>query len=141
MSNPAILLVEDNEDDVFLFRRALKAAAIINPVFSAEDGQVALDYLSGVGRFADRSKSPIPTAIFLDLKLPLKSGFAVLGWIREQPNLCAIPVVILSSSDEPSDKEKAFTLGASAYQVKPPTPTKLLDLAKKLKWDWLRFAS
>ncbi len=141
MNEPAILLVEDNEDDVFLFRRAVKAAAIMNPVFVAEDGQEALDYLSGVGRFEDRSKSPVPAAIFLDLKLPIKSGFAVLGWLRDQANLHAIPVVILSSSSEPADTQEAFRLGANAYEVKPPTPAMLLDLANKLKWDWLRFNS
>src|ERR1044071_3188667 len=102
MNTPVILLVEDNEDDVFLFRRALKAVAISNPVFVAEDGQSALDYLSGTGRFAG---SPIPAVIFLDLKLPIKSGFAVLSWIRDHPNLCSLPVVILSSSDEPADRQ------------------------------------
>lgn len=141
MSIPAILLVEDNEDDVFLFRRALKTAGILNPVSVAEDGQAALDYLAGVDRFADRGKYPIPTAVFLDLKLPIKNGFAVLSWIRNHPDFLNTPVVILSSSSEPYDQQEAFRRGATAYQVKPPTPPRLVDLAKQLKWDWLSFNS
>jgi CheY-like chemotaxis protein len=137
MNNPAILLVEDNEDDVFLFRRALKAASIVNPVFVAEDGQMAIDYLAGVDRFADRNHYPDPAAVFLDLKLPIKNGFAVLSWVREQSDLLHVPVVILSSSSEPGDQQEAFKLGATAYQVKPPSPARLLGLAKELKWDWL----
>ncbi len=141
MNSPVILLVEDNEDDVFLFKRALKGTGILNPIFVADNGQIAIDYLSGVGQFADRAKYPIPAAIFLDLKLPIKSGFAVLGWVREQERLRLIPLVVLSSSSEPTDRNEAMRLGAHAYQVKPPTPSKLRDLAKALEWDWLRVAS
>ena len=141
MSTGVILLVEDNEDDVFFFRRALKAAGINNPMFVADDGQMAVDYLEGVDRFADRNSYPSPTAIFLDLKLPIKSGFAVLHWVRQHPSLFTVPVVILSSSNEPTDKQEAFRLGATAYQVKPPTPASFLGLAKELQWDWLTFNS
>src|SRR5215203_3421143 len=80
----AILLVEDSEDDVFLMKRALKNAGITNRLCVVEDGQQAVDYLSGVGEFADRSTHPIPSVVFLDLKLPLKGGLEVLGWIRRQ---------------------------------------------------------
>ncbi len=138
MNDPAILLVEDNEDDVFIFRRAVKAAGILNPVFVAEDGQEAIDFLSGVGPFADRCKFPVPAAIFLDLKLPIKSGFAVLAWFRDQPSFRLTPMVVLSSSSEPADTREAIRLGANAYQVKPPTPAMLRDLAKQLNWAWLR---
>ena len=141
MNSPAILLVEDNEDDVFLFKRALKGAGIVNPVLVAEDGQIAIDFLSGVGPFADRAKYPIPAAIFLDLKLPIKSGFAVLSWLREQERLRLIPLVVLSSSSEPTDRDESVRLGANAYQVKPPTSLKLRDLAKNLQWDWLNFGN
>ncbi len=141
MNEPAILLVEDNEDDVFLFRRAVKAAAITNPIFVVQDGQEALDYLAGVGQFGDRSKFPTPAAIFLDLKLPIKTGFAVLRWLRDQPCFRITPVVILSSSSEPTDIQEAERLGANSHRVKPPSSAMLLDVAKKLKWDWLRFQS
>jgi CheY-like chemotaxis protein len=78
-----ILLVDDNEDDVLLMKRALKDAGVQNPVFVAEDGQQAIDYLSGTGPYADRGSFPLPWIAFLDLKLPLKTGHEVLAWIRQ----------------------------------------------------------
>ena len=135
----AILLVEDNEDDVFLMQRALKAAAITNPLHIVEDGQLAIDYLSGNGPYSDRTKHPIPDIVFLDLKLPMKGGFEVLEWIRNNPALEKLVVVVLTSSNEPSDLKRAYGLGANSYVVKPPTATQLLDLAKAFKWYWLEF--
>jgi CheY-like chemotaxis protein len=134
-----ILLVEDNEDDVFLMKRALKSAGIINPLSVAEDGQQAIDYLAGAGSFGDRVAHPIPAIVFLDLKLPLKRGLDVLAWIREQPTLEGMVVVVLTSSSEPSDLKEAYRLGANSYVVKPPTAGQLLDLAKAFKWYWLEF--
>ena len=135
----AILLVEDNEDDVFLMKRALKNAGIVNRLCLAEDGQQAIDYLSGNGEFADRSAHPIPSIVFLDLKLPLKGGLDVLAWIRKQASLENMVVVVLTSSSEPSDLKEAYRLGANSYVVKPPTAGQLLDLAKAYKWYWLEF--
>src|SRR4051812_28005161 len=96
-----ILLVEDNEDDVFLMTRALKAAGIANPLQIVEDGQQAIDYLKGAGRFADRNTYPMPAIVFLDLKLPIMMGLEVLEWIRGEPGLSDIVVVVLTSSNEP----------------------------------------
>ena len=81
----AILLVEDNEDDVFLMERALEGARIVNRLLIVEDGQEAIDYLSGEGKFANREEYPIPALVFLDLKLPVKKGLEVLAWIRGRP--------------------------------------------------------
>jgi CheY-like chemotaxis protein len=135
----AILLVEDNEDDVFLMQRALKEAAISNPLRIVEDGQEAVDYLSGAAKFSDRSRYPLPAIIFLDLKLPLKSGHEVLTWIRSQPPFQSTVVVVLTSSDEPTDVARAYQIGANSYLVKPPTAEQLLDMAKSFKWYWLEF--
>jgi CheY-like chemotaxis protein len=135
----AILLVEDNEDDVFLMKRAMKSAGIVNPLFVAEDGQQAVDYLSGAGEYADRSAHPVPAIVFLDLKLPLKGGLDVLGWIRRQGELESLVVVVLTSSSEPSDLKEAYRLGANSYVVKPPTAAQLLEMAKAFKWYWLEF--
>jgi CheY-like chemotaxis protein len=135
----AILLVEDNEDDIFLMKRALKNARIINPLVTVEDGQQAVEYLSGAGRFANRERYPFPAIVFLDLKLPLKNGLDVLAWIREQPDLGNLVVIVLTSSNEPSDLKKAYALGANSYLVKPPTADQLLELAKAFKWYWLEF--
>ncbi|HYE29861.1 MAG TPA: response regulator [Methylomirabilota bacterium] len=138
-TSAAILLVEDNEDDVFLMRRALKSAGIINPLIVAEDGQQAIDYLAGAGEFADRATHPLPAIVFLDLKLPFIRGHDVLSWIRQQPHLENLVVVILTSSNEPKDLKEAYRLGANSYVVKPPTSEQLLDLAKAFRWYWLRF--
>ena len=135
----AILLVEDNEDDVFLMQRALKGAKISNPLYVVEDGREAVDYLSGAAKYADRAAYPIPSIVFLDLKLPMLRGHQVLAWIRSQPQLENVVVVVLTSSNEPTDLKEAYRLGANSYVVKPPTAEQLLDLAKAFKWYWLHF--
>jgi len=134
-----ILLVEDNEDDVFLMKRALKLAGIVNPVHIVEDGQEAVNYLSGQGIYADRISYPLPSVIFLDLKLPILLGLDVLSWIRDQEEFAATVVVVLTSSNEPSDLKKAYRLGANSYVVKPPTADQLLEMTKAFKWYWLEF--
>jgi len=134
-----ILLVEDNEDDVFLMRRALKEASVQPPLQVVEDGQQAIDYLCGTGQYADRALYPLPLVVFLDLKLPLRSGHEVLQWIRAQPLFESLVVVVLTSSDEPKDVSRCYQLGANSYIVKPPTSEQLNDLAKAFKWYWLEY--
>ena len=135
----AILLVEDNEDDVFLMKRALKAARVTNPLYVVEDGQEAVDYLGGAGKFANRESYPLPAVVFLDLKLPLISGHDVLAWIRRQNALESLVVIVLTSSNEASDLSRSYALGANSYLVKPPTPEQLEELAKAFKWYWLEY--
>ena len=134
----AILLVEDNEDDVFLMKHALNGAGVTNPVVVVETGQQAVDYLAGAGRFQDRSKYPMPVIVFLDLKLPLMSGHEVLAWIRSQRQLESLNVVVLTSSNEPSDVRRSYSLGANSYLVKPLSAQQLVDLSKAFKWSWLQ---
>jgi CheY-like chemotaxis protein len=122
-----ILLVEDNEDDVFFMKRALKDAKVGFPVQILEDGQQALDYLSGKGPYSDRALHPLPHLMFLDLKLPYVEGFEVLAWMRDNPSLKDMPVAILTSSAEDSDQERAKELNAKTYLVKPPTAKMILD--------------
>ncbi len=138
-TNSAILLIEDNEDDVFLMRRALQGARVANPLHVVEDGQEAVDYLGGAGKFADRDMYPLPAVAFLDLKLPYLSGHDVLAWIRKQKELEALVVIVLTSSNEASDLSRCYALGANSYLVKPPTPEQLEDLAKAFKWYWLEY--
>lgn len=138
-TNRALLLVEDNEDDVFLMKRALKGARVVNPLFVVEDGQEAVDYLGGSGKFADRDQYPLPAVVFLDLKLPFISGHDVLAWIRRQRELESLVVIVLTSSNEPSDLNRCYALGANSYVVKPPTPEQLEELAKAFKWYWLEY--
>ena len=117
-----ILLVEDNEDDVFLMERAMRQAGISLPMQLAENGREALDYLKGAGKFTDRMAFPVPLVIFLDLKLPYVHGFEVLRWLKQESALGHIPVAVLSSSLEESDRLTADKLGAKAFLVKPPSP-------------------
>jgi len=138
-TNRALLLVEDNEDDVFLMKRALKGARVINPLHVVEDGQEAVDYLAGAGKFADRSEYPLPAVVFLDLKLPYISGHDVLAWIRRRKELESLVVIVLTSSNEASDLSRCYALGANSYVVKPPTPDQLEELAKAFKWYWLEY--
>lgn len=134
-----LLLVEDNEDDAFLMRRSFKAAGIDQPFYVAEDGQQAIDYLAGRGQYSDRSQYPMPSFVFLDLKLPFKSGHEVLAWIKNQRELSEIIVVVMTSSNQPSDLEEAYRLGANSYVVKPPATEQLVSYAEAFKRYWIDF--
>jgi CheY-like chemotaxis protein len=137
MYNCPLLLVEDEENDIFLFKRVLAKEQITNPLHVAEDGQQAIDYLAGVGQFADRAQFPLPGLVLLDLKLPVKTGLQVLEWIREQPGLETLLVIILTSSSEQSDVDSAYRLGANSFLVKPNGHNELRDLVKVLRAYWL----
>lgn len=131
-SGMAILLAEDNEDDVFLFRRTLKQAGIEARLRILEDGQQVIDYLSGVGQYADRTAFPLPTVLFLDLKMPYKSGLDVLRWIRARTFEVEPVVLILTSSAESRDVQEAQRLGVRAYFLKPLKPEvlkRIIELA------------
>ena len=135
--NATILLVEDEPSDVFLIKRAMKGAQIPNPLQVAQNGQEAINYLSGTGEFSDRSRFPIPSIIFLDLKLPYKNGFEVLEWIRSQAHLDQTLVMVLTSSSEERDISQCYKLGARTFLVKPPNPEMLLKLMLSLKDFWV----
>jgi len=137
--NQALLLVEDNEHDVFLMKRALSQAEIRNPLFVVSDGQQAVDYLAGNGDFNDREMYPFPALVLLDLKLPFRSGHEVLAWIRNEAELNELVVVVLTSSDEPADVNQTYKLETNSYLVKPPSLGQLRDLAKSFKWYWLQY--
>src|ERR1700691_1153119 len=131
-----ILLVEDEEGDVFFMRQALKKADVLNPLQVASDGQEAIDYFKAAGKFANREEFPLPYLVLLDLKLPRVMGLDVLKWIRQQPEVAAI-VVILSASQEETDIATAYRLGANGYLVKPHDLNHLTDMAKSIKDFWL----
>ena len=116
-----ILLVEDNEDDIFLMRRIFQKEKIAALLQVVTDGKQAVQYLEGTEVYADRTRFPIPQMVFLDLKLPYLNGFDVLARVRETPELSTLPVAILSSSLEDKDRDTAQSFGVP-YFVKPPTP-------------------
>lgn len=127
-----VLVVEDNDDDVFILRRAFKDAQFTNPIHIVTDGEEAVDFLAGVGKFANRSQYPFPILVLLDLKLPLKSGLEVLEWIKEQPFRSELNVIVLTSSAEERDITKAYHLGARSYLTKPPTAETLREVMTAL---------
>jgi len=114
-----ILLVEDNRMDVELTLDAFKEAKLLNTIHVAPNGQDALDYLFGRGKYADRNTYPLPSLILLDLKLPGIDGFEVLRQIKLTPVLKRLPVVILTSSREEGDRALSYDIGANSYLVKP----------------------
>src|SRR6185436_2235354 len=128
MKADLILIAEDNEDHVILLRRALQKGALLNPIFVVNDGEETVAYLKGEGKYADRYEYPLPALLLLDLKMPKKNGFEVLEWIRQQPGLRRLRVVVLTTSDSPDDIDRAYELGANAFMVKPLERQQFLEL-------------
>ncbi len=131
-----ILLVEDDDNDVFIMKYALEQAGVANPLQVVTDGQMALDYLAGAGKYADQNKFPQPFIVFLDLKLPYVHGFEVLSWMSKQEALKSVPVIALTGSDLENDRQQAYALGARSYLVKPPTADKLIGIFDSLASHW-----
>jgi CheY-like chemotaxis protein len=136
----AILMAEDDENDVFFLERAFKQAQIVNPVNRVKDGEEAIAYLAGEGIYTDRGKYPLPYLMLLDLKMPRKGGFEVIQWVREQPGLKRLPLVVLTSSKEDPDINRAYELGANTYLVKPVKFEGLVEMMKTLNLYWLILA-
>ncbi len=137
MTPRPLLVVEDNPDDVFFLKRVLKAKGVSLPIVVTVDGRHAISYLSGKAEFADRNVHPLPLLVLLDLQLPYFTGLQVLEWIREQPLLRRIPVIIFSSSSQPSDINTAYDLGANSYLVKPTDVAELGRIVDGVRSYWL----
>lgn len=138
-NKPSILLVEDNAFDVQLIESALlRTPGQIN-LIRVEDGDEAVDYLAGVAPFDDREKYPIPVTMLLDIKLPKRSGFEVLQWLRSQDGpIKRLPTLMLTSSKHQVDINLAFERGANAYLTKPDSLRELTNLLGELKNFWLK---
>jgi CheY-like chemotaxis protein len=137
LDNVPILLAEDDENDVALMTRAFERAAVPNPLFFVDNGQEAVDYLSGKGKYADRDKFPMPRLLFLDLKMPWMDGFDVLQWLRGQPQFNTLPVVVLTSSKLQTDIDKSRELGVYDYRVKPQSFNDLVRMLDDIRSCWL----
>lgn len=136
--NATVLLVEDDDNDIVLMQRAIYRAGVAVDLHFVRDGEQAIMYLAGNGPYADQERHPLPILIFLDLKLPRRSGHEVLKWVRAQKVLKRIPVIILTSSMEPEDINKAYDLGANSCLYKPVTFEPLADAMKALETYWIR---
>jgi len=132
-----ILLVEDQENDIQLIRRAFDKAQLPNPLQVVRDGEEAIAYLSGEKQSANRAEFPLPRLILLDLKLPGTNGFDVLKWIRAQPGLRSLIVVVLTSSDHIREVNEAYNLGANSFMVKPMDFENIVELSKLLRDYWI----
>lgn len=132
-----LLLVEDDTNDVLLIQRAFRRANVHLPITIVKDGDEAVNYLKGHGQYEDRIQYPIPTLILLDLKLPRRSGLEVLEWLRAQPVLRRIPVVVLTSSKENVDIDSAYEIGVNSYLVKPVTFASLEAMIAALNEYWV----
>ncbi len=132
-----VLLAEDNSTDALMVQRAFRKANLTTPVQVVEDGDKAVAYLAGEGPYADREKHPAPVLLLLDLKLPRRSGMEVLQWLRQQPILKRLPVIVLTSSRDTTDVSQAYDLGVNSYLVKPAEFNPLLEMLKTLGLYWL----
>jgi two-component system response regulator len=137
MRSGTILLVEDNPDDEMLALRALKKTETKNSVIVARDGQEALDYVFGTGKFNGRDPNETPQVIFLDIQLPKLNGLEVLKNIRNDQRTSLIPIVLLTSSDEERDMVDGYKLGANSYINKPVDFDEFIEQVKVLGRYWL----
>ena len=134
----AILVVDDDPNEVFLLQRAFQKASVNVPLQVARDGQEAIDYLKREGPFSDRDRFPEPALMLLDLKMPRRNGFEVLEWLRGQPDWKRLIVVVLTSSNLAADVNRAYDLGTNSYLVKPGDFERLIELVKTLNNYWRR---
>src|ERR1041384_6053303 len=129
-SQPSILVADDDANDVFFLRRAFQKAGLGCPILDVPDGEKAINYLAGSDGFSDRTQFPVPSLLFLDLKMPKVSGFEVLEWLQKHNGLGSMKVVVLSSSNLPSDMQKPRSLGAHDYRVKPADIDDMIAMVK-----------
>ena len=132
-----ILLVDDSENDLALMRIAFKKAGFNSPLQEVHNGEEAIAYLKGDGPYSDRDKFPLLTVMLLDLNMPMKNGFDVLTWVRSQPALKRLSIIVLSASMRIEDVERTYDLGAHSFLVKPTDLNELVNMLRVLR-DWLQ---
>jgi CheY-like chemotaxis protein len=120
-----------------MMERAFEKTAVSIPLRCVSDGKQAIAYLSGSEPYVDREQYPAPILVLLDLSMPGKHGHQVLQWIRSQPALARLPVIVLTSSNQESDVHRAYLLGANGYVIKPGDPDDLIRIVNSIKRDWI----
>jgi DNA-binding response OmpR family regulator len=131
-----VLLVDDSRDDALLLELELKRAGLTNPCHWLDNGEEAIRYLAGEGRFADRDRFPLPTVLLLDLNMPRVNGFQVLRWIRTRPELKQLLVIVVSALDDMKNINLAYELGAKSYLTKPTNPDELRNMVDFFRGYW-----
>jgi CheY-like chemotaxis protein len=134
-----ILLAEDDENQISLICRAFKRANFLNPLFIVRDGKEALAYLKGENHYSNRPEYPLPALLLLDLKMPRKNGFEVLAWIRQQPTLAELRVIVLTSPEEWRDVTRAYAMGADSFLFKPVELGQFVEMVQAIQGSrlWL----
>jgi CheY-like chemotaxis protein len=131
-----VLLVDDDESDVFLFRRAIKSLGLEYDVHVAHNGQEAVEYLDGLCSQNDPENHPMPKFILTDNRMPVMTGRELLAWIQDHPKCRVIPTVVLGGSASPEDVREAYELGAHSYFVKPMGHQQLQELVQLIFAYW-----
>ena len=132
-----VLLVEDLPSDMELMRIAFKRAKLDHPIHEAQDGQEAIEYLSGAGIYADRKRFPEACVVITDLKMPRVDGFELLKWLMEHEQFAALPRIVLSASDHESDRRRAAELGCCEYLIKPAGFDQLVNIVLHVDETWI----
>ena len=132
-----ILLVEDQQNDVLLIKKAFERGQILNPLFVVNSGEEAMAYLAGDGKYRNRAEYPLPDLLLLDIKMPGLDGFDVLRWVRAQSGFSSLLIVMLTSSDRVYDVNQAYKLGANSFLVKPLDFENYVQTCNVLKQYWL----
>ena len=131
-----LLIVEDDEDQRFFFQKSFEALGLSYKVQLAGNGEEAIAYLKGEGKYGERTEFEFPSYILTDLKMARGDGFHLLEFIKNTPAMSVIPVVMLSCSEDADDIRQAYLQGASSYFVKPPNVADLRKLLKKIHYYW-----
>lgn len=133
---PAVLIVEDNDRDRFLFKHAMEKLKVANPMHFVVDGQQAIEYLDGRGEYADREKHPVPMLVLLDYHMPKVNGAEVLRWMRNDERFRKIAVVMMTSTISEWELKRATDAGADSYLVKPGDLAGIMRIIQELPLGW-----
>jgi CheY-like chemotaxis protein len=137
MVRKTVLVADDDANDISLLKRAFLRAGLDVSINVVRDGEEVIQYLHGDEPYADRAEFPLPRLLLLDLKMPRTDGFEVLEWLRKQSDLRRLLVVVMTSSDEPEDVDRAYDLGANSFLRKPDDFTNLIKISQQLHDYWM----
>ena len=127
-----ILLVEDDDGHARLLEKNLRRGGLINQLVRVTDGQEALDYVARSSPYEDAERYPFPSVVLLDVRMPRLDGFEVLAHLKRDPDLMKIPVIMLTSTDNQAEINRAYEMGANGYVVKPVGVQSFIDRVVKL---------
>jgi CheY-like chemotaxis protein len=140
MRSGKVLLVEDNADDATFVRMAFKRTKMDETLEVVSSGAEAMEYLEGAGRYADRQQYPMPALLLLDLRMPVMDGFEVIRWVRAhaREGLRRLPIAVLTGSEYPPDRQRAYELGANSFMVKPGGLDEFFVMIERVLGFWLK---